>query len=74
MRKKEDAGGDGSRVYHDLTKLRLALLNEARDSVAGLDGWFAYADINSNLKLRKGERFLKFNTSEELEEHVLGLQ
>jgi hypothetical protein len=56
---------------HDLTKRRLSLLNEARDAMR--DGWFAYADVNSNLKLRKGERFLKFNTREELAAHVESL-
>ena len=72
MRKaEEDKTGGGCRVYHDLTKRRLALLNEARGLMQ--DGWFAYADLNSNLKLRKGERFLKFNTSEELSAHVNAL-
>ena len=72
MRKEEEAEtGGGCRVYHDLTKRRLALLNEARNAMK--DGWFAYADVNSNLKLRKGERFLNFNTSEELAAHVEAL-
>ena len=42
-------------------------MNEARDLCR--DGWFCYADVNSNLKLRKGARFLKFNSSEELKQH-----
>jgi hypothetical protein len=72
MRKREDEEGIvGCRVYHDLTKRRLSLLNEARALCK--DGWFAYADANSNLKLRKGERFLKFNTSDELEKHMISL-
>ena len=72
MRKEEEAEtGGGCRVYHDLTKRRLALLNEARGVLR--DGWFAYADVNSNLKLRKGDRFLNFNTSEELAAHVESL-
>ena len=71
MRLKERGGGAGCRVYHDLTKRRLSLLNEARDLCK--EGWFAYADLNSNLKLRKGERFLKFNTSEELHKHIANL-
>jgi hypothetical protein len=67
MREQEkEEGGEGCRVYHDLTKRRLALLNKARDDLKALPGWFAYADINSNLKLRNGERFMKFNTEAEL--------
>jgi hypothetical protein len=69
MRVKEIAKtGGGCRVYHDLTKRRLALLNEARDQMQ--DGWFVYADINSNLKMRKGDKFLKFNTRDELYDHL----
>ena len=68
MREKEEAGGAGCRVYHDLNKRRLALLNEAR--VVCKNGWYAYADINSNLKVRKGDKFFSFNTSEELATHV----
>jgi hypothetical protein len=72
MRKEEvEKTGGGCRVYHDLTKRGLALLNEARDLCK--DGWFAYADTNSNLKLRKGERFLNFNTREELAVHARSL-
>jgi hypothetical protein len=67
MRKKENEGGEGCRVFHDLTKRRLTLLNSARDQIKDKEGWIAYADINSNLKLRKEERFHKFNTDEELE-------
>jgi hypothetical protein len=67
MRAQEKNGGEGCRVYHDLTRRRLALLNNARDDCVSLPGWFAYADMNSNLKLRNGDRFLKFNTEEELE-------
>jgi hypothetical protein len=70
MRLLEDAGEAGCRVYHDLTKRRLALLNEARTSLNGHPGWFAYADINSNLKIRKDEKFFKFNTIEELDEVI----
>ena len=68
MRAKEELLEQGCRVYHDLTKRRLALLNEARDLCR--DGWFCYADGNSNLKLRKGERFISFNTREELKTHA----
>jgi hypothetical protein len=71
MRAKELAGGKGCRVYHDLTKRRLALLNEARDACK--NGWFAYADINSNLKIRNGVRYHKFNTSDELDAHIATL-
>ena len=68
MREKEEAGGVGCRVYHDLTKRRLALLNEPR--AACKNAWYAYADINSKLKVRKGTKFLSFNSSEELATHV----
>ena len=72
MRLKENTPGfKGCRVYHDLTKRRLALLNEAR--AACKNGWFAYADANCNLKLRNGDKFLKFNTSEELAVHIATL-
>ena len=54
----------GCRVYHDLTKRRLALLNQARDDC--VNGWFAYADTNSNLKIRKGDQVKNFNTIDEL--------
>jgi hypothetical protein len=67
MRKKEEKGGDGCRVYHDLTKRRLDLLNSARESVKGVPGWFAYADINSGLKLRCDKLYYKFNTYAELD-------
>ena len=67
MREKEDRDKvPGCRVYNDLTKRRLALLNEARDLC--INGWYAYADMNSNLKVRKGKQFYSFNTSEELSE------
>ena len=68
MRAKEDKKEQGCRVYHDLTKRRLALVNEARALCR--DGWFCYADVNSNLKLRKGMRFLNFNTRKELLQHA----
>jgi hypothetical protein len=70
MRAQEKDGGEGCRVYHDLMRRRLALLNNARDDVASITGWFAYADMNSNLKLRNGDRFIKFNTEEELEDAI----
>jgi hypothetical protein len=56
-----------TRVFHDLTKCRFALLNQAREDLKNHEGWFAYADVNSNLKLRQGKRFYSFNTAEELE-------
>ena len=66
MRGKEKTPGvKGCRVYHDLTKRRLALLNQARDDC--VNGWFAYADTNSNLKIRKDDQVKNFNTIEELE-------
>ena len=69
LREKEEALGIKTcRVYHDLTKRRLALLNDARAKCK--NGWYAYADGNSNLKLRNGEKFLNFNTTEELDAHV----
>ena len=72
MKEYEDATKlPGCRVYHDLTKRRLALLNEARQLCQ--NGWFAYADVNSNLKLRKGDRFLSFNTRAELKKHINSL-
>ena len=65
MRRKEATPGFiGCRVYHDLTKRRLALLNDAR--ALCVNGWFAYADVNCNLKIRKGEKFFSFNTTDEL--------
>ena len=65
MRRKEATPGFiGCRVYHDLTKRRLALLNDAR--ALCINGWFAYADVNCNLKIRKGEKFFSFNTIDEL--------
>ena len=70
MRRKENnsPGFVGCRVYHDLTKRRLALLNDAR--ALCVNGWFAYADVNCNLKLRKGEKFFSFNTTDELKDLV----
>ena len=61
-------GGLGTRVYHDLTKRRLGLLNFARDALEAHPGWFTYADVNSNLKILSGKRFFSFNTAEELQE------
>ena len=70
MRKKEKNKQKGCRVYHDLTKRRLALLNSARTTIAKYPGWFAYADINSDLKIRCDKRFFKFNTQAELDQAI----
>ena len=67
MRLKEKKKEKGCRVYHDLTKRRLDLLNTAREDIAVCPGWFAYADINSGLKLRCEKRFFNFNTKAELD-------
>jgi hypothetical protein len=69
MRKREKKGETGCRVFHDLTKRRLELLNTARTDLeaAGIKDWFAYADINSGLKLRKDKNFHSFNTKSELD-------
>jgi hypothetical protein len=68
MRDKENK----VRVFHDLTKRRLKLLNKARDDIT-LEGWFAYADVNSNLKIRNGTRFFSFNTEKELADVIAKL-
>jgi hypothetical protein len=60
------------RVFHDLTKRRLVLLNKARDDLTQ-EGWFAYADVNSNLKLRNGTRFYSYNTEEQLADVIAKL-
>ena len=68
MRQQEKTpGGKGCRVYHDLTKRRLALLNSARKECEAIPGWYAYADINSGLKLRCEKKFHSFNTRDELD-------
>ena len=55
------------RVYHDLTKRRLTVLNQARDILAGKasNDTFVYVDINSSLKLRVKARMYAFNTLDE---------
>ncbi len=58
---------------HDLTKLRLDLLNDARKKLEGKEGWFCYADMKSNLKIRKANQFFKFNTTEQLDDILLKL-
>lgn len=70
MNSKNRAAGYKARVYHDLTKRRLNLLNKARTDLAVHPGWFPYADVNSNLKIRSGTRFYSFNTEVELSEAI----
>ena len=69
--KKARASGKSVRVFHDLTKRRLDLLNKARTRLAthGLatNETFAYVDINCNLKIRQGRRSHDFNTDEQLD-------
>ena len=74
MRVKEKKKETGYRVYHDLTKRRLQLLNTARESVAACPGWFAYADVSSGLKLRCERRFISFNTKAELDAAILQIK
>ena len=63
--------GKSVRVYHDLTKRRLTLLNNARKKLSdqGLASAevFAFADMNSNLKIRKNKRAFDFNTEEKFD-------
>jgi hypothetical protein len=55
MRRKEKKKEKGCRVYHDLTKRRLALLNTARTAIAVYPGWFCLRGhkLRSENPLRK---------------------
>ena len=61
------------RVFHDLTKRRLALLNSSRDKLQArsTSEVFVYADINSNLKLRIHNKTFDFNSSEEFDDLLI---
>jgi len=62
------------RIHNDLTRRRFELLSHARDRLSTLFADaennatvpFAYADVNSNLKLRRGSQVWDFNTRDEL--------
>ena len=66
--------GKSFRIHNDLTRRRFDLLSRARDRLAtkyadaGRDDVvpFAYADVNSNLKLRRGRTVYDFNTPADL--------
>ena len=59
------------RVYHDLTKRRLSLLNRSRDKLKAAnkssENCFVYCDVNSNLKFRSDGKVIDFNTDAEFD-------
>ena len=71
---RELARKEGFYIRHDLTKRRLALLKRARDLIKnGFDESeevYAYADINSNLTLRRGPKAVSFNTDAGLDDAI----
>lgn len=71
VNKRAREGQHPIRVYHDLTKRRLELMNGARDKLKSMgiasNDTFVYADVNSNLKLRANQRSFDFNTTNELD-------
>jgi len=87
--KRAREGRKSFRIHGDLTRRRHSLLMKARDQLAARfpneggqprDGAqrrepapFAYADVNSNLKIRRGEQVHNFNTSTELENIIKDL-
>jgi hypothetical protein len=70
------AGETSVRVYHDLTKRCLTVLNQARDMLGkkATKDLFVSADINSSLQLHKNKKWYSFNTMDEFvalfDEHV----
>ena len=73
VNKKACDGNKDCRVFHDLTKRRLGLLNSTRDQLNTLSvpaNTFVYADINSGLKLRIGDKSFGFNTQEDFDELI----
>jgi hypothetical protein len=59
------------RIHGDLTRRRHGLLLKAREAIEAkfqrrADAPFAYADVNSNLRIRLGEECHNFNTNSEL--------
>lgn len=78
--KKARETGKDFRIHGDLTRRRHGLLLKARELIdsrfprtpaaareGGTRAPFAYADVNSNLRVRRGEECHTFNTSSELE-------
>jgi len=69
--KKARLGGKSFRIHNDLTKRRFVLLSKAREQLAAKfpsteNPAFAYTDVNSNLKIRRGERVFELNTDHDL--------
>ena len=78
--KRAREAGRPFRVHGDLTRRRHSLLTKAREKLAAqfpVEGTqrrdpapFAYADVNSNLRIRRGDVVASFNTSTELDEAI----
>ena len=76
--------GKAFRIHGDLTRRRHSLLLKAREMLAARypgeggraaqDAPFAYADVNSNLRIRRGETVRSFNTSTEMEQALSDLE
>ena len=73
-------GGKSFRIHNDLTKRRFVLLTKACEQLAArfptnradnaAPPVFAYTDVNSNMKVRRGDRVFEMNTNEDLTEII----
>ncbi len=71
--KRARQGHKSFRIHNDLTRRRFALLSRARAQLAekfpddrNTDNTFAYTDVNSNLKIRRGREVFDLNTDQDL--------
>ena len=70
--KRARQGNMSFRIHNDLTKRRFDLLAKARERLNALypddpnPPAFAYTDVNSNLKVRRGREMFNLNTEQDL--------